>query len=92
MILFFLQLPYEWTFLQVFDFYFKAHKIFNLKFDEAIENAMVFLQSFIYKLDDGQKKTTQQMKELIHTLKMEIDNETNNSIAQQFNSSISFDE
>lgn len=82
-------MPYDWTFIQVFDFYFKAHKIFQLKFEPAVENAMVFLQSYIYKMDDGQKKTSQQMKELIHTLKIGIDNETNESILQQFNSSLS---
>lgn len=89
---FLLQMPYDWTFLQVFDFYFKAHKIFDLKFEPAIENAMVFLQWYIYKFDDGQKKPNQQMKELIHTLKAEIDNEATNSMAQNFDSRLSLGE
>lgn len=89
---FLLQLPYEWTFSQVFDFFFKAHKIFGLKFDPHIENAMIFLQSYVYKLNDGQKKPNQQMKELIHTLKMEIDNETDNAIAEQIDASLSLDD
>lgn len=38
------------------------------------------------------KKPTQQMKELIHTLKIEIDNEANNSITQRFHSNLSLDE
>lgn len=67
-------MPDEWSFHEVFDFYFKAHKIFNLKFDPTLENAMVFIQSYFYGVSDGTKKPTQAMKELIHNLKADLDN------------------
>lgn len=69
---FFLQMPDDWSFRQVFDFYFKAHKVFDLKFDPDLENAMVFLQTYLFKLEDGQKPPTQPMKELIHDLRNEL--------------------
>lgn len=67
-------MPDDWSFYQVFDFYFKAHKIFNLKFDPILENAMIFVQSYFYDVSDGSKKPTQSMKELIHNLKADVDN------------------
>lgn len=66
-------MPGGWSFYEVFDFYFKAHKIFNLKFDPAVENAMVFIQSYFYEVSDGAKKPTQAMKELIHNLKSDLE-------------------
>lgn len=68
-----LQMPSDWSTNQVFDFYFKAHKIFNLKFDPVIENAMTFIQTYFYHVSDGSKKPTQAMKELIHNLKADVD-------------------
>lgn len=68
-----LQMPCEWTFHQVFDFFFKAHKILNLNFDPLLENAMVFIQSYFYHVSDGVKKPTHAMKELIHHLNVDIE-------------------
>lgn len=67
-------MPSDFSFIQTVDFYFKAHMIFNLNFDPTIENIMIFLQVFIYKMEDSQKKPTHVMKELIHTLNIIIDN------------------
>lgn len=44
-------MPDDWSFYRVFDFYLKAHKVFNLKFDPALENVMVFLQTYFLKLE-----------------------------------------
>lgn len=67
-------MPIDFSFIQVFDFYFKAHKVLNLNFEPEIENAMIFMQAFIYRFDDGQKKTTQAMKELVHSLNIHDNN------------------
>lgn len=66
-------MPNDWSFYEVFDFYFKAHKVFNLKFEPVVENAMIFIQTYFYHLFDGSKSPTQPMKELIHSLQIDID-------------------
>lgn len=73
-------MPSDWSFHQVFDFYFKAHKIFNLKFDAALENSMIFIQTYFYHITDGSKKPTQAMKELIHNLKIDVGATRGNSL------------
>lgn len=65
---FYFQLPRECSWAEVFDFFFKIHKIFHLKYDTAIMNVMNFVQTFIYKVEDGQKKPTVQMKLLFNKM------------------------
>lgn len=66
-------MPADWSFYQVFDFFFKAHKVMNLQFDPSIENAMTFIQTYFYNVSDGSKKPSQSMKELIHNMKADVD-------------------
>lgn len=73
-------MPNDWSFHQVFDFYYKAHKIFNLKFDPLVENAMIFVQTYFYHVSDGSKSLTHAMKELIHNLQIDVDAQRENSI------------
>lgn len=65
-------MPDGWKVHQVFDFLFKAHKVLDIKFEPALENAFEFVQNYFYEVNDGQKKPSQQMKELLHVLSTEM--------------------
>lgn len=65
-------MPDGWKIHQVFDFLFKAHKVLDIKFETVLENAMEFVQNYFYQLNDGQKKPSQQMKELFHAVVTEM--------------------
>lgn len=63
-----LQLPAHFGIIDAFDLLFKAHKIFNMDFNPDISNAMNFVQTFIYKMQDGQKQPSMLMKEVFNPI------------------------
>lgn len=56
-------------FIKCLTFY---HKVLDIKFETVLENAMEFVQNYFYQLNDGQKKPSQQMKELVHAVVTEM--------------------
>lgn len=40
------------------------HHVFEIKFDERLQNSMTFLMSFVYKMKGGSRKPTVKMIEL----------------------------
>lgn len=61
---FFLQLPDDFTFDQVIDMLFKIHYVFEIKFDERLQNMMYFLKNYVYKMCDRNRKPTTKLIEL----------------------------
>lgn len=59
-----LQIPPEFSFSMVIDLYFKLHHIFEMKFDERLQNAMFFLKHYVYKMKEGAKKPSTKMIDL----------------------------
>lgn len=45
------QLPAEYTFVQVVDFYIKLHKLFRLPYHSKIKNLMFFIEYYVYEID-----------------------------------------
>lgn len=54
--LYYFQLPIDFSIGQILDIFFKAHVVLNMKFDPSLNNMMMFLQSLIYKFEEGSKK------------------------------------
>lgn len=46
--LFSMQVPAEYSFIGVVDIFFKIHKVFNLHFDKAVHQLMLFIEYFIF--------------------------------------------
>lgn len=63
-----LQLPHDFTFAQTIDLFFKIHDIFEIKFDERLQNAIFFLKHYTYKMKQGKMKPTTKMIELYNHL------------------------
>lgn len=42
------QLPIEFTFVDVMDFFFKAHKVFNLPHNPKMKAFMLFFEYYVY--------------------------------------------
>lgn len=74
----FLQLPDDFSFEQVIDVFFKMHYVFEIKFDERLENTMYFLKNFTYKMNDRIRKPTTKMIELHDRLISFLSPATNN--------------
>lgn len=62
--IFYLQLPLDFSFAQAIDIYFKLHDIFEIKFDERLQAAMYFLKHYIFGMKEGSRKPTTKMIEL----------------------------
>lgn len=67
------QVPDNFTGAQVFDWFFKVHKIFNLRFDPNLNPMMGFVQKFIYGIKSKSFKATNRMNELNNSLKQPIE-------------------
>lgn len=39
----------EFSFVEVLDFFFKAHKVSNLKYDPKLKSIMYFIEHYVYK-------------------------------------------
>ncbi|KAK7938990.1 hypothetical protein WMY93_002316 [Mugilogobius chulae] len=52
------------TGLAAFDTLFKAHYVFSVSYDEALESFYTFIQTTVYNIDVGQTKETPRVKEL----------------------------
>lgn len=63
-----LQLPHDFTFAQTIDLFFKIHDIFEIKFDERLQNAIFFLKHYTYKMKQGKMNPTTKMIELYNHL------------------------
>lgn len=63
------QVPTEYNFAETFDFYFKCHKIFNIKFNPVLINMMNFVQHFLYNIEDKDVKPTTRMFEIYNKTK-----------------------
>lgn len=63
-----IQLPREYGIVETYDLFFKVHKVLNLSFNPVIYNMMNFVQTFIYKLEDGQRKPSNSMKAVYNDL------------------------
>lgn len=50
------------------DLFFKMHHVFEIKFDERLQNSMTFLMSFVYKMKGSSRKPTVKMIELHNRL------------------------
>lgn len=59
---FLLQLPDHFSFAQVIDVFFKMHFVFDIKFDERLQNTMFFLKIFMYKMNEARKATTKMVE------------------------------
>lgn len=62
------QLPREITAIQAFDFLFKAYKVFNLNFDDSLDNMMMFLDKMLFKTSTDRKEPAVQMKTIYSQL------------------------
>lgn len=60
--------PPGYGIVQVFDLFFKAHKIFNMNFNPNLANMMNFIQTFIYEMHDGQKPASNIMKDIFNQI------------------------
>lgn len=43
------QLPIEFTFIEVMDFFFKTHKVFNLPYNTKVKAFMYFFEYYVYQ-------------------------------------------
>lgn len=59
-----LQIPDNFSFMETLDLYFKLHHVFEIKFDERLQNVMFFMKHYWFKMKDGAKKPTTKMIEL----------------------------
>lgn len=50
--------------METLDLYFKLHHVFEIKFDERLQNVMFFMKHYWFKMKDGAKKPTTKMIEL----------------------------
>lgn len=62
------QLPVNFTFPEVFDIYYKVHKIFDLCFEPNLRNMMFFIENYIYKIEEGIKKPTNRMLDIFNQI------------------------
>lgn len=62
--IFYLQLPLDFSFAQTIDIYFKIHEIFGIKFDERLQFAMFYLKHYVYKMKEGNRKPSTKLIEL----------------------------
>lgn len=56
--------PKEFSFEETVDLFFKMHYALSLEFDPRMENVFLFLEHYIYKIEDGEKKPYTTMIEL----------------------------
>lgn len=50
--------------MQTVDLYFKLHHVFEIKFDERLQNVMSFLKFYAFKMKEAARKPTTRMIEL----------------------------
>lgn len=62
--IFYLQLPPNFSFAQTIDIYFKIHEIFGIKFDERLQCVMFYLKYYVYKMKEGNRKPSTKIIEL----------------------------
>lgn len=58
-----MQLPEDATFIDAFDIFFKAHKIFDFNYEPTLRNMMTFVENYIYKLE-GEHTPTNRMTDI----------------------------
>lgn len=59
----------SFNFGQIFDLYFKLHKVFNQSFPPFLVNMMAFVQHVIYQLPERGVTPTNRMDEVANMLK-----------------------
>lgn len=47
--------PKGFSFEETVDLFFKMHYVFSLEFDPRLENVFLFMEHYIYKIDEGEK-------------------------------------
>lgn len=57
-------MPADFTFLQVFDCFFKVHKVFHIHYHPQIKNLMSFIDYYIFKNSEGDANVTTKMREV----------------------------
>lgn len=60
----FFQLPQGTKAMNVFDYFLKIHKLFNVQYNADIRAMMIFMEIFIYKMDPNQCELTERVREL----------------------------
>lgn len=59
-----LQIPSEYTFVDVADILFKLHYVFNIDFEPNIGPAMNFLRHYVYKIEDRLHPPSNKMRDV----------------------------
>lgn len=57
-------MPANFGIMGVFDLYFKVHKLFNLSFHPNIQPMMLFVEYYIFKMNENQSQLTARIREL----------------------------
>lgn len=58
------QAPNTYGIMEVFDMFFKVHKIFNLDFHPNIQPMMLFVEKYIFKMNHSQSQLTARIREI----------------------------
>ncbi|XP_039952245.1 uncharacterized protein LOC126760006 isoform X2 [Bactrocera neohumeralis] len=69
-----LHVPITYTFIEVFDLYFKSFYVFHIEFDPALSNFLKFFSKFIYKVEPN-VKCSNRVLEIYMKFKSKIDAE-----------------
>lgn len=62
------QVPDTFTTAEIFDLFWKVHKVFNLDFDPNLKPMMKFIQHFIFCIETKRCNVTPRMKDLFNGL------------------------
>lgn len=72
----------EFSFVEVLDFFFKAHKVFNLKYPK-LKSIMYFIEHYVYKQRDARNFVPQKFQSLGRELvNLTVDEATNRNADQ----------
>lgn len=59
-----MHVPKGFSFEETVDLFFKMHYVFSLEFDPRMENVFLFMEHYIYKMEEGEKRPYTAMIEL----------------------------
>lgn len=54
----------EFSFVHVLDFFFKVHKVFNLKYNSKLKSVMCFFEYYVYKQSSARRSVPQKYLQL----------------------------
>lgn len=63
-------LPITFSFLNVFDFFLKSHKVFHINYHPFVKNMMMFIDYFVLKNTSGDATINRRMIDLAAKLKL----------------------